>query len=478
MSRLVRRLFDRVFDTPRPARTVRRAFDLRSRLMVQALERRDVPAAPLNTFTVSNYSDGTDPNNPVPGSLRFALAQVNADTADTGANFDAITFNTLGQQFNILRLGGNQFNVARNVDIVGTGVDNLLVTAQSSANVASRVFNISDGTATRINVTISGMEISGGLIDLNSGLSSVNSGDGAAIFTSNENVTLDSLYITGNNVHATNADSGGAIGTGNSGHVFINNSNISGNTATGAGGAIYVYAGTSYVIVTNSSITGNSALSTSRGGGGIYFYGTAATTTLPTTYANGSPASFTSGFTIRNSTISGNSAGGANGGGISMRAFSGNLLVQNSTITQNFAGYNYTNGYGGLGTGSGGGGIAMRTINGAVGSTSQITLQSSIVSGNFSPNTGNSDIAMYYTRLGVTLNVIADHSVIGIQRGVVTKLSSASTANLPFGISAATLGLPAGATDGRGRDLVLTTRWFSFRRQPAQWWTTAPTRPV
>ena len=79
MSRLVRRLFSRVFDAPRPAPKVYRAADLRARLMLQALEGRAVPA----TFNVTNANDAGA------GSLRQAIADANA-----AAGADTVAFDT------------------------------------------------------------------------------------------------------------------------------------------------------------------------------------------------------------------------------------------------------------------------------------------------------------------------------------------------------------------------------------------------
>jgi hypothetical protein len=78
MSRLVRRPFLRTLDTPRPSCPVRRAADLRARLLLLPLEQRVTPA----TFMVSNTADaGT-------GSLRQAILYAN-----DAAGAAIITFN-------------------------------------------------------------------------------------------------------------------------------------------------------------------------------------------------------------------------------------------------------------------------------------------------------------------------------------------------------------------------------------------------
>src|SRR5437588_2317656 len=74
MSRLLRRLFARELHTPPTRRHVRRASDLRTRLLLQALEGRIAPA----TFTVSTAADSGA------GSLRQAILDANAASgADT-----------------------------------------------------------------------------------------------------------------------------------------------------------------------------------------------------------------------------------------------------------------------------------------------------------------------------------------------------------------------------------------------------------
>src|SRR4051794_30640544 len=79
MSRLVRRLLAPAFASPSPARPSRRAAALRTRLLVQGLEGRVVPAS----FTVLNTSDAGA------GSLRQAILSSNAAN-----DADTIVFNT------------------------------------------------------------------------------------------------------------------------------------------------------------------------------------------------------------------------------------------------------------------------------------------------------------------------------------------------------------------------------------------------
>ncbi|REJ53046.1 MAG: endo-1,3-1,4-beta-glycanase ExsH [Microcystis aeruginosa DA14] len=133
-------------------------------------------------------------------------------------------------------------------------------------------------------------------------------------------LTLNNSTITGNT-----ATYGGGID--NNGTLTLTNSTISGNT----GGGIHNW-GT--LTLTNSTITGNTA---AYDGGGIVNWGTL---TLTDSTITGNTAAYDGGgivhygtLTITNSTISGNTAGWA-GGGIDNW---GTLTLTNSTITGNTA---------------------------------------------------------------------------------------------------------------------------------------------
>src|SRR5262245_52055447 len=118
MPRLLRRLFSRVINPPRPRRTVRRAADLKARLLVHALEGRVVPA----TFTVLNTNDAGA------GSLRQAILDANADTVA-----DTILFNTIpanGTDFTTARtitLTTGSLTIANPLTITGPGATLLTV---------------------------------------------------------------------------------------------------------------------------------------------------------------------------------------------------------------------------------------------------------------------------------------------------------------------------------------------------------------
>ena len=174
----------------------------------------------------------------------------------------------------------------------GNGTDNLPGTGDGF-----RIFNINDGTGDLIDVTLTGLTLSGG------DYSVISPGNGGGAIFSRENLTIVSSTISGNS-----AVRGGGIFN-YSATANITSSTISGNSSSSLGGGIYNRYGIANII--SSTISGNLA----SGGGGIF-----------NTFAT---ANFT------NSTFSGNSAS-ANGGGILNQYGEANLV--NSSVSGNSAG--------------------------------------------------------------------------------------------------------------------------------------------
>jgi len=269
-------------------------------------------------------------------TLREAIVASNTDTATDlgaiGSGADTIAF--APGLTGTITLGGTEIQITDAVTINGPGAANLLVSAAG----ASRIFNITNEV-----------------------------GD----------ATIKGLTLTGGNVGA--GFGGGAVFSNAFGLLTISDSVLTGNTAD-FGGAIYASSG---LMVTNTTIGGIGALknvATTAAGGGIFAYGSATTT-------------------IKNSTISGNSADLANGGtyspygyggGILCNAFSGTVLIANSTIVFNDAGRD-------------GGGFAQ------TGGTN--TISSSIISGN--TKLGVSDTTADLWFYGPTV-VAGDNNIIGI----------------------------------------------------------------
>ncbi|WP_319419914.1 choice-of-anchor Q domain-containing protein [Pleurocapsa sp. FMAR1] len=231
-------------------------------------------------------------------SLREAILESNSG--------DSITFDpSLSGGKITLTLG--ELTVDKSLSILGLGADKLTIDADNK----SRVFNVDNGSDTRLDVAIAKLTITGG--------NAAEEGGGG--INNQENLTVNQSIIRGNS-----AKSGGGVSTNKFATTTVNNSTISENLAEFGGG---VYNSDSNTTINNSTISNNN--STEYGGGGIF----------DSTYEGGSTI-------VNNSTISGNTAQGQ-GGGIDANAFF-RLEVNNSTITDNTA-KNSLNVAGGNGSG-------------------------------------------------------------------------------------------------------------------------------
>jgi hypothetical protein len=156
------------------------------------------------------------------------------------------------------------------------------------------------------------VKVSGSTFDLNKTQFPQDICEGGAIAVHNSKLTVTGVTISGNI-----ADIGGGIYADNSSTVEISESVLSNNAVSQSGGGIATY--DSNLSISKSTLRGNTATGSGSGGGAI----TAARTA----------------FTLKNSTISGNSA--SQGGGIqTYPAITNNPvpnLIENSTITGNTA---------------------------------------------------------------------------------------------------------------------------------------------
>ena len=233
-------------------------------------------------LVVDSAEDLSD-DNYEPGrlSLREAIALSNANP-----EADSITFDISLRDVTIT-LGGTELTVTDSVSVTGPGADMLVIDAAG----ASRHFSIDDGDAGRlIAVSISGLHLRNGSVP----------GNGGAI-DNKENLTLHHLRLTGN---FTGHD-GGAVHS-RYGSLQILDSTITGNTARIGGG----FAISGVATIDRCSIYQNSA----GGGGGIAVSGGE--------------------LTLRNSTISANTASTAYAGGVLVVA-GGTAALLNSTICGN-----------------------------------------------------------------------------------------------------------------------------------------------
>jgi hypothetical protein len=259
--------------------------------------------------------------------------------------------------------------VERNMTIQGPGANLLTIIAHDPTpsednEDGRRIFNIGDGSSSLINVTISGLTMSGG----DPILADQDLGSGGAI-RNMENLTVVNCVFTDN--YTSN---GGAIanalgsGGGGAGTLSITDSTFNGNRAHD-GGAVLIESGSAVITrtrfennsaqnvggavisrlrpitITDSTITGNHAgnpeAEFSGAGGGVGLYSCTASisgTTISSNtagYIGGGVFNFDSNLTITNTTISGNSAI-VNGGGFYTHYQSNDpVAIRHSTITGN-----------------------------------------------------------------------------------------------------------------------------------------------
>lgn len=245
----------------------------------------------LVVTTTSDVVDATDGLTSLREAITFANNTGGADTITFGgpvftdANPDTIT----------LALG--QLDITDSVTISGPGASSLTI----DGNHSSRVFWTYSAFAA-LDVTLSGMTITGGNADVGGGIVNVD-----------EHLTLEDSVVTGN----TASNKGGGVwADGFSMTLTIRRTEISNNTAGVDGGGIYVEDTGGLLTIEDSTISGNQA---SGDGGGIYFYDPDAD------------------ILITRTTISGNVAGGRGGGVYLYSMDSGNFRIENSTITGNQA---------------------------------------------------------------------------------------------------------------------------------------------
>ncbi len=285
-------------------------------------------AQPLVVDTAVDESDGDFSLGDL--SLREALELANINPGADTITFDA---SLSGATISLIQSLG-QLNISSAVTITGLGASQLTIDAGNGTDNTFatgdgfRILNIDDGTATLLDVNISGLTLTGGDVSLGD-----LSGRGGAIRNS-ENLMLTGSTISGNSA----GDDGGGIYSLN-GAVEVTSTTISGNaagnTSLGDGGGISSFIGT--LNVTSSTISGNSA---GNDGGGIYSENGIATITSSTISGNstgddgGGISSFIGTLNVTGTTISGNSAGD-DGGGI--ESLDGTLNVTSSTISGNTA---------------------------------------------------------------------------------------------------------------------------------------------
>ena len=292
------------------------------------------PAALATTFPVSNTNDSGS------GSLRDALDQANANP---GADIVTFASNVTGS----IGLTSGPLFISDSVDVQGPGA--AILTVDGSGIVAAPVQQGQPPAPISANVFAIAPPGAKTVASIRSGQTST----GAA--PPSINVTLSGLTITGGH-----ANYGGGI-LANQSNLAVNDCVVSNNTAYAAGGGIMAVGKYSTLDVADSVITGNDVNKYGTSGppgvgGGVMASTHAATISRSTLSNNTAPAGAgmaaiqapayqygpVGDVTITDSTISGNHAVSSGsqstyavGGGLIKIA--GNLAIVNSTISDNIS---------------------------------------------------------------------------------------------------------------------------------------------
>ncbi len=274
------------------------------------------------TYNVNKTTDSNDGVCDADCSLREAITLANG-TPDN----DIITFN-------LSMLGSSTINVTLG-EIVVTGNGTLTIDGPGAnaltidGNMSGRILSLNLAT-----VTINGLTFTGG-----TGVGTLNTGRGGAIYNAGSTTIINDSIITGNsgaNGGGINNASTGTPAVG--GNLTLNNCIVSNNTSTSSGGGLQNFS-TSTLVINDSTFMGNNGGSTT-GGGGAQINGTVrianstfANNTAPTGAGGGIQANGTNQI-ITNSTFSGNTSA-TNGGGIHRGTTNVNFFFRNNIVAGN-----------------------------------------------------------------------------------------------------------------------------------------------
>ena len=347
-------------------------------------------------------------------SLREAIKAANTDQAWGGClpGHGDDTINLPADTYKLTR--NIQLNITSNLTLKGAGESRTVI----DGNAGARVLHIASGNT----VTIDSLTIRNGKANTGGGIyndqstltvqNSTISGNtatyvGGGIYNLYGTLTVDDSTISGN----TATDDGGGIYIGYSGNLTVDGSTIRGNTADGNGGGICNQGHT--WTVDDSTIRGNTAKGS---GGGIYssvnLTVDASTISDNTATYNGGGICVLGTLTVQNSSvINGNEANA--GGGIS-RHGRGSMTIDQSTISDNTAKNN-------------GGGI----YNGPHGT---VTVDRSTLSGNTATNGGgihNKGTLMVQNSSTVSGNTATDNGggIYNAYQGTLTVDASTISGN-------------------------------------------------
>jgi len=379
------------------------------------------PLAGAATFTVTTLNDSGA------GSLRDAIGQANAAAGADIVQFQAGLTGTIA-------LTGGEIRISDTLDLNGPGANRITVDGGN----ASRLFKVQRASGSPITATIAGLTLTHGHAD-----------EGGAIFSNGDHVVVSGSVLTDNIANTR----GGALWVAEA-NLTVNGSQITANETGSSGGGILFSAGDLTIqksliadnasqfgggisaqsprvnaVIADSVISNNSADHTGGGmwgstmsslkisrsafvgnttgepnGGGLYFAGV-------TDF--GSPTNV-----IENTTFSDNASLHQFGKGGALAIASGNMTVRNSTFA-----FNKTSPNTAPGSNSGG----ALWVGG--GTTTEVTLQSTLFAGNTHGNQNQLSDVYRETGSGPESTIDADHSSFQTSPGA-TVLNGTSQSNL------------------------------------------------
>ncbi|HET6333485.1 MAG TPA: Calx-beta domain-containing protein [Polyangiales bacterium] len=349
--------------------------------------------AHAETFEVTSPADNGA------GTLRAAI-----DAANIALGADIITFHS--SLTGTITLTSGELPIDDTLTIQGPGTTVLSVTG----NDASRVMLIAQDDD--IEVTISGLKITGGNVNTN----------GAGIQSGAGRLTLENVELSGNSAAPLTSGQGGGLWVSNAPMgVSIVNSVIKGNAAR-AGGGIYVGALSGPLDIQSSLITMNDG----NVGAGMFIDSPAKPVTIDQSTISSNTASGEGGgirvgtpgtdgtLTIRSSSVSGNSS--SLGGALAIEATDAPTVIESSTFAGNSA--------------ANGGAIYCYQCD-------PMTVRNSTIAGNTSP--GNGALLIQDGLVTLSHSIVADNTalnnkdLVGMFTASYSLIESPSTSTITNG---------------------------------------------
>lgn len=264
------------------------------------------------------------------GSLREAIS-----TANGTAEADTIRF---ANSVNQITLTSGELVISDTAGVTITGrISGNNAVPTISGNNSNRVFRVgSEATIVAAKLTLSRLTLVDGL--------GGTEGGGCIAVRRNSSLTLRESTVSG-----CSASGGGGILVSGSVETLIEGSTITSNTSTGYPGGGGIFSAGSNITVRNSTISSNTTTSSPSQGGGILIstnepgrVGVIDRSTVigNTAVDSGGGIELSHGVTVRNSTVSGNSAFRGGGLSISSDEFTHYLtpaVIQNTTVSGNAA---------------------------------------------------------------------------------------------------------------------------------------------